>query len=55
MFTHPAGLLHPMLILENKWESISMEFITILPKVKGRDYIYVVVDRLAMYAHLFSI
>jgi len=32
-----------------------MKFITILPKVKGRDYIYVVVDRLTKYSHLFSI
>ena len=42
--THPARLLKPLLILEQKWESISMDFITGLPKVQGRDCLYVVVD-----------
>jgi transposase InsO family protein len=53
--THPTGLLQPLPIPERKWESISMDFITGLPKVQGRDCIYVVVDRLTKYAHLFSI
>ena len=52
---HPAGLLHPLPILEQKWESISMDFITGLPKVQGRDCLYVVVDRLTKFAHFFSI
>jgi hypothetical protein len=53
--THPAGLLQPLPIPEQKWESISMDFITGLSKVQGRDCIYVVVDRLTKYAHFFSI
>lgn len=53
--THPAGLLQPLPILEGKWESISMEFITGLPLVQGHDCIYVVVDRLTKYAHVFVI
>jgi hypothetical protein len=32
-----------------------MDFITWLPKVQGRECIYVVVDRLTKYAYLFSI
>jgi hypothetical protein len=32
-----------------------MDFITRLSKVQGRDYIYVVVDRLTKYAHFFVI
>ena len=52
---HPAGLLHPLLIPEQKWESISMDFITGLPKVQGRDCLYVVVDRLTKFVHFFSI
>ena len=49
----PIGLLQPLPILKQKWESISMDFITGLPKVEGKDCIYVVVDRLTKYAHLF--
>jgi hypothetical protein len=32
-----------------------MDFITGLPKVHGRDCIYVVVDRLTKFTHFFSI
>jgi hypothetical protein len=53
--THPAGLLQPLPIPEQKWESISMDFITGFPKVQGRDCIYVVVDRLTKFAHFFAI
>jgi hypothetical protein len=42
-------------IPEKKWESISMKFITRLSKVQGRDFIYVVVDRLTKYEHFFTI
>ena len=52
---HPARLLQPLRIPEQKWESISMDFITGLPKVQGRDCLYVVVDRLTKFAHFFVI
>jgi hypothetical protein len=53
--THPARLLQPLPIPEHKWESISMDFITRLPKAQGKDCIFVVVDRLMKFAHFFSI
>jgi hypothetical protein len=48
-------LLQSLPIPEQKWESISMDFITGLSKVQGRDCIYVVVDRLTKFVHFFSI
>jgi hypothetical protein len=53
--THPAGLLQPLPMPEHKWKSISMDFITGLPKVQGKDWIFIVVDRLTKFAHFFSI
>jgi hypothetical protein len=51
----PAGLIQPLPIPEKKWESISMDFITGLPKVQGKECIYVVVDRLTKFAHFYAI
>ena len=45
---HPLGLLQPLPIPEWKWEVISIDFITGLPKSKKQnDYIFVVVDELS--------
>ena len=52
--THLADLLHPFPIPERKWESISMDFITGLPKVLSKDCIFVVVDRLTKFAIFFT-
>ena len=52
---HPAGLLQPLPISKGKWESISMDFITGLPMVQGKDCIHVVGYRLTKYAHFFTI
>ena len=47
------GKLQPLDIPQMKWECISMEFITALPRVaKNFDSIFVVVDRLTKVAHL---
>jgi hypothetical protein len=53
---HPTGLLHPLPILEWKWETISMDLITGLPKlVKQNDAIMVVVDKLRKSAHFVHV
>ncbi|KAL4016339.1 hypothetical protein IC575_023987 [Cucumis melo] len=49
---HPAGLLQPLSVPGWKWESVSMDFITGLPKtLRGYTVIWVVVDRLTKSAH----
>jgi hypothetical protein len=48
----PAGLLQPLPVPSRRWESISMDFITQLPRnLDGHDATWVVVDRLSKYAH----
>nr|BAL46523.1 hypothetical protein [Gentiana scabra x Gentiana triflora] len=48
----PGGLLKPLEVPEWKWENITMDFITGLPRTKsGHDMIWVIVDRLTKSAH----
>ncbi|KAL0551919.1 hypothetical protein IC582_011012 [Cucumis melo] len=48
----PAGLLQPLSIPEWKWENVSMDFITGLPRtLRAFTVIWVVVDRLTKSAH----
>ncbi|KAJ9544268.1 hypothetical protein OSB04_023975 [Centaurea solstitialis] len=52
----PSGLLQQPEIPEWKWEKISMDFVTKLPKTKkGHDSIWVIVDRLTKSAHFLPI
>ncbi|GKD44132.1 reverse transcriptase domain-containing protein [Tanacetum coccineum] len=52
----PSGLLQQPEILEWKWESITMDFITKLPRTRnGHDAIWVVVDRFTKSAHFLAI
>jgi hypothetical protein len=53
---HPTGLLQPLPIPEWKWETISMDFITRLPKsTKQNDAIMVMVDKLSKFAHFIHV
>jgi hypothetical protein len=48
----PTGLLKPLEIPECKWEYITMDFVVGLPcSPRGKDAIWVVVDRLTKSAH----
>ena len=50
------GKLHPHDISQMKWECISMDFVTGIPKVRaGFDSIFVVVDKLTKVAHLIPV
>ncbi len=52
----PSGLLQPLEIPEWKWDCISMDFVTGLPRTqKGFDAIWVIVDRLTKSAHFLPI
>jgi hypothetical protein len=44
-----AGLLQPLPIPEKPWVSVSMDFISGFPEVKGFDGVMVVVDRFSKY------
>ena len=55
-YQKPSGLLQQPKIPEWKWERITMDFITKLPKTTGGlDTIWVVVDRLTKSAHFLPI
>ncbi|GJX82836.1 putative nucleotidyltransferase, ribonuclease H [Tanacetum coccineum] len=52
----PSGLLQQPEIPEWKWENITMDFITKLPRTRnGHDAIWVVVDRLTKSTHFLAI
>jgi len=53
---HPAGLLQPLPIPSWKWEVISLDFITGLPRNQNQnDSIMVVVDKLSKATHFIPI
>ncbi|GJV52187.1 putative reverse transcriptase domain-containing protein [Tanacetum coccineum] len=52
----PSGLLQQPEIPEWKWENITMDFITKLPRTRsGHDAIWVVVDKLTKSTHILAI
>jgi hypothetical protein len=53
---HLVGLLQPLPIPEWKWEVVTMDFITKLPKTnKQHDSIMVVVDKLTKATHFILV
>lgn len=46
----PGGLLQPLPVPVRPWASVSMDFITSLPRVQGYSSIMTVVDRFSKYA-----
>ncbi len=50
-----SGLLQPLSIPSQRWEEVSMDFITGLPKSEGKSVIMVVVDRLTKYAYFCAL
>jgi hypothetical protein len=53
---HPAGFLQPLPIPEWKWEVVTMDFITKLPRTtKQHDSIMVVVDNLTKVSHFILV
>jgi hypothetical protein len=53
---NPIGLLQPLPILEKKWEVITKDFITGLPRTnKQHDSIMVVVEKLTKDAHFVPV
>ena len=52
----PHGKLHPLEVPIWKWEQITMDFITKLPRTaESFDAILVIVDRLTKSAHFLAI
>jgi len=47
--------LQPLPIPNQAWKSISMDFITRLPKSKGMTVIFVIIDQLTKYSHFLPL
>ena len=52
----PVGLLQPLEVAEWKWEHVTMDFVTHLPRTpQGHDAVWVIVDRLTKSTHFLPV
>ena len=52
----PAGLLQPLEVAEWKWEHVTMDFVTHLPRTQQKhDAVWVIVDQLTKSAHFLTV
>ena len=52
----PAGLLQPLPVSEWKWDHITMDFVSSLPRTsRGHNSVWVIVDRLTKAAHFLAV
>ena len=52
----PAGLLKPLEVAEWKWEHVTMDFVTYLPRTQQKhDAVWVIVDRLTKSEHFLAV
>lgn len=49
------GYLQPLHIPNEPWRDIAMDFITGLPKSRGNEVIWVIVDRFSRYSHFLAL
>ena len=55
-YQKPAVLLHPLEVAEWKWEHVTMDFVTHLPRTPhGHDAVWVIVDRLKKSTHFLVV
>jgi len=47
----PFGLLKPLELPHQPWDTISMDFITVLPTSNRKDALWVIIDRLMKMGH----
>ena len=53
---HFVGFLQSLAVMKWKWEAISMDFITGLPKSKKQnDFIFVFIDKLSKETHFIPV
>ena len=52
----PAGLLQSLEVFEWKWEHVTMDFVTHLPRTQQRhDAVWVIVDQLTKSVHFLAV